>query len=254
MEIEIIIIATLLSLSGAIFSFWQIKKDRPHQRVFWLMLAVFVFQIWFLSIRGQSREACPLADWGERLMFLSWSLTFFYLAVGSTYRVSLLGLFTAPVITVMQGGALLPNVLNRNPKVIGVTDYWREAHAALSVLSYGALTLAAVAGVMFLVLNSLLKKQSFTTGLFGKFPPLTTITTSMVRLTWVGVTILTFGVGASFKMEGIESSVHLWVALMSWLSYLVLLIAKATRGMTNLRFSWSVILLLGLSIAAFVSV
>ena len=66
--------------------------------------------------------------------------------VGPTYRISLLGLFTAPVVAIFQVVALAPGMLERDPQRADHVDPWGEAHAAFSVLAYGAFALGAVAG------------------------------------------------------------------------------------------------------------
>ena len=58
------------------------------------------------GVRGQVRGSCPLHDPGEILAYLAWAVTIFYLVVGSAYRLSLLGVFSAPLVVVLQLGAL----------------------------------------------------------------------------------------------------------------------------------------------------
>ena len=75
--------------------------------------------------------------------------------VGPTYRISLLGLFTAPVVAVFQLVALVPGMMDRNPAKVEKVDPWGESHAAFSVLSYGAFALAAIAALMLAALGLL---------------------------------------------------------------------------------------------------
>ena len=148
-----LIVATLLAAIGGVTGMVSLRHDHRSRWTFAWMAAAFAAQLGFLWLRGEARGACPLIGTGEILVFLAWSLTLFYLAVGPTYRISLLGVFSAPVVVVFQAVALIPGMLVAEPERVLSTDAWRETHAAMSVLGYGALALASVAGVMFLVLD-----------------------------------------------------------------------------------------------------
>jgi hypothetical protein len=121
------------------------------------------------------------------------------------------------------------------------------------VLSYGALGLAAIAGVMFMVLNSKLKHHEMKSGLFKKLPPLNTITASMVRLTGVGTLVLSGGVFCGLLMPDKTSGgwAHLWAAVAVSLSYSILLTIWQVRGMTPRRMAMSVVALFAISLTVF---
>jgi ABC-type uncharacterized transport system permease subunit len=219
------------------------------------MAAAFLSQLGFLTLRGEARGACPLRDLGEILVFLAWSLTLFYLATGPTYRVSLLGVFTAPVVVVFQAAALWPGILHASPLHVTGTDPWRETHAALSVMSYGALALAGVAGVMFLVLDRQLKVHHLKSGLFRNLPPVRELLESTTRLLWLGTGLLTLGVAAGFLMPlTTNGRAHLIAAVVSWAGYAGLLWVKSTRGLTGRRLSLAAVglFLVSLTVFAFV--
>lgn len=225
-----------------------------RQRSMWTVLCMFVafgLQLAFLGVRGEARGACPLGDWGEILAFLAWSLVLFYLLVGPTYRLSLLGLFTAPVVAVFQLVALIPGVMADSPEYVEHVNAWGEAHSAFSVLSYGAFALAAVAALMFLVLNRQLKEQHLNTGLFAVLPPVRTLSVSVVRLTLLGVVILTVGMVSGFLMEREGGDAHLVAAVLIWASYLALVVVYFWRGLTPLRMALCVIVLFVLSLIVF---
>ena len=50
---------------------------------------------------------CPIRGASEVLFFLSWSINLFYLMLGRAYRISVLGIFTAPAIAVLTVFSLL---------------------------------------------------------------------------------------------------------------------------------------------------
>ena len=246
-----LIAATALAAAGGITGMWTVHRGtRSRWTVIW-MIAVFVAQLGFLYFRGQARGACPLVGIGEILAFLSWSLTLFYLVVGPTYRVSLLGVFTAPLVTIFQILALLPGVWEPNPERIPATDPWRETHAAMSVLSYGALALAAVAGVMFLVLDRQLKDHHLQSGLFRNLPPVRELLKSMVRLLWIGVALLSIGVVAGFLMPRQGGTAHLLAACAVWIGYALLLGVRQVRGLTGRRTAMVAVVLFVGSLSVF---
>lgn len=247
-----LIAATLLAVIGGSWGMVSVHRGkRSRWTVFW-MIAVFLCQIGFLSVRGEQRGACPLADRGEILVFLSWSLTLFYLLVGPAYRISLLGVFTAPVVMVFQTIALLPGVLQADPQRVIGGNPWHETHSATSVLAYGALALAAVAGVMFLVLDKQLKDHHLKSGLFRNLPPVRELLVSLERLLWLGGVLLTVGIIAGFLMPHDKSALgHLIAALSVWIGYAFLLGVKSVRGLTGRRLSLLTVALFILSLGVF---
>ena len=244
--------ATLLALVGGIWGMISVHQGkRSHWTVAW-MIGTFLCQLGFLSVRGEMRGACPLLDLGEILAFLAWSLTLFYLLVGPAYRISLLGVFTAPVVVIFQAAALFPGMLTLSPERIQSGNPWHETHSAMSVLAYGALALAAVAGVMFLVLDRQLKEHHLQSGLFRNLPPVRELLISLERLLWLGGILLTIGIVAGFLMPRTESAwPHLLAAVGVWTGYAFLLGINQVRGLTGRRLSLCAVILFVLSLAVF---
>ena len=252
MDRWLLISATLLAAIGAAWGIISVHRGRRSRWTTAWMLAVMLCQFGFLLLRSEQRAACPLADRGEILVFLSWSLTLFYLIIGPAYRISLLGVFTAPVVVVFQVIALLPGVLHADPQEVGGANPWHETHAATSVLAYGALALAAVAGVMFMVLDRQLKEQHLTSGLFRNLPPVRELLVSLGRLLWVGAVLLTIGVLAGFMMPHENAALgHLLAAVAVWTGYMLLLGIKTLRGLTGRKLSLATVALFVLSLGVF---
>src|SRR4030095_10650173 len=86
----------------------------------------------------------------ELFIFLSWAMVLFYLLIGPTYRLSLLGFFTSPLVFLFQVVALAVPGLDRSSGVKIAVNPWMELHAAGSIVAYGAFLLAGVAGLLFL--------------------------------------------------------------------------------------------------------
>lgn len=251
METGYLIGATVLAAAGAVFGWLARGSEGKGYPAFWWMLGAFVFQLLFLGVRGQLRGQCPLGDVGEISLFLAWSLSLFYLITGSTYRLSLLGVFTAPLVVILQLVALFPGSLDQEVVRAESIDYWREMHAPISVLSYGALSLAAVAGVMFLLLNRRLKNQNLTGGIMIGMPSVSRLVKAMARIATLGWIILTAGVVTGFKMEAGELNIHLMVAMVTWVLYAVLLGIYYVRGLPGRQLAWGLLVLFVVSLLVF---
>lgn len=234
-----VFIAVLLAAVAAVQGVGFLHRNRRSRWTVLWMLGVFAAQSAVLGIRGELRGSCPLGDNGEILVFASWAITICYLAVGSVFRLSLLGVFTAPLVCFLLSLALIPGMLESNPAHVEEVDGWREAHAAFSVLAYGALGLAAVASVMYLVMDRQLKGGQFTRGLFRNLPPVRELDLVTKRLLWLGWVVLTLGVisGVVMKTTGDTAAKHLIAAAGQWLAYLFLLVVAAWRGMPPRRFA-----------------
>lgn len=252
MDRWLLIASTLLALVGGVWGMTSVHRGRRSRWTVAWMALVFALQTGFLMQRGEARAACPLADRGEILAYLAWSLTLFYLLIGPAYRISLLGVFTAPVVVLFQSLALAPSMLDATPlKVLG-SNPWHETHTATSVLAYGALALASVAGVMFLVLDHQLKEHQLKSGLFRNLPPARELLVSLNRLLRLGIILLTLGIIAGFMMPRSPSATgHLIAALIVWAGYALLLWIQSTRGLTGRRISLLAIALFLLSLGVF---
>ncbi len=247
-----LIASTMLAAIAAGWGIISVYHGHRSRLTLVWMIAAFLCQLGFLSVRGQMRGACPLVGMGEILAFLAWSLTLFYLLVGPAYRISLLGVFTAPLVVVFQAISLIPGVLATHPARFTGGNAWYETHTSMSVLAYGALALAAVAGVMFLVLDKQLKAHQLKSGLFRNLPPVRELLISLERLLWLGGGLLTVGIIAGFLMPNSQDAiVHLIAAVAVWVSYLLLIGIKQIRGLTGRRLSLSAVVLFLVSLMVF---
>lgn len=250
----IVIVALTIAVLSTVIEWCMLRKGCSKRAISLLSgtlgVVVFILITLALRARGEVRGACPLFDAGEVFLFISWSLSLFYIFTGGTYRLSLLGLFTSPAVGVFLGLVLIPGMLTENPERAGSLDPWKESHAATSVLSYGALGLGALASVMFLILDRTLKGRSG--GAFMmKMPPVSSLISSVVRLVILGVVILTLGIIAGFMTAKESGLVHLLIAGGVWLAYLVLMGWYHWKGMPPRKFAWATVILFLISCGIF---
>ena len=220
-----LVISTLFFLLGFATTLAALKagRYRPRRLNLALMGAGFMLQTAFLFGRGRVIGHCPLTNLFEVLIFLSWSITLFYFLIGPAYRLSLLGVFTEPLVFLIQTIALLAPI--DTPHLLSAHSPWVEFHAALSVMAYGAFAMAGVAGVMYLAQERQLKTHRL--GLiFFQMPPIADLATANLRLLWTGLLLLTAGLASACALRlPVAPRVLVWGGAM-WVSYLLLLLAR----------------------------
>ena len=246
--------AAAFAIAAAVNGAISLRQGERSKATFALMFGACIAECAFLYFRGQERGKCPLGDWGEILVFIAWSLSIFYMVIGPTYRVSLLGFFSAPFVGLLCAVALIPGMLEADPvRIDGENiDAWGELHAALSVLSYGALSLAMISAFMFLALNKKLKEHHIQGGLFKNLPPVFSLVQLTKRLLYVGVAILTVGILSSLNMQDALSHLsHLWTAVGVWVAYMIFILWGHFKGMTPKAFAIITVILFFASLIPF---
>src|SRR5271170_1551155 len=101
-------LATLGYLASAGWGLYALGSQRQvaNRWTFLFILVGFFLHSLFLEQRGAAIQHCPITNLFETLAFFSWSLVLTYLVVGPTYRMSILGAFTAPVVFLINFFAL----------------------------------------------------------------------------------------------------------------------------------------------------
>lgn len=201
------------------------RRERTPWSNMLLMGIGFALQCGVLHLRGQMHGRCPITSFGEVLIFISWSMVLLYFILGRSFRLSLLGLFTSPLVVALQGGALVYLLTMSGgdvPRPVENLDYWLEVHASISLLAYGAFALASVAGVMYLVQDRLLKTHDLN-ALFYNLPPIRYLVKAIARLLAIGLLLLSVGIVSAFFMRVQPSAMHLGLSFAVWVGYAVLL-------------------------------
>ena len=202
----------------------------------------WILQMCGLHIRGLAVGGCPLGNTFEVVQFVAWSAMVVYFFVGSTFRVSLLGLFTAGYAASLALVSLLvPSWdLVRGQRIFG-NNPWIELHAALAVFSYGVFGLLALMSVMHLLQHWSLKHKRLN-GLFWFLPSVVQLDQINFRLLMLGVLLLTFslGVGAAWWVRDTASVDYpkLVITIGVWLAYLVVGLLRWRARLVAVRFAW----------------
>src|SRR5216117_1699925 len=193
----------------------------------------FIFQTAFLSVRGHALGRCPLTNLFEVFVFLAWSVALMYMLVGPLYRLSLMGAFTAPLVVLLQGFALVAPIDVRHPVKVPANP-WLEFHASISTVAYGAFALACIAGVMYLIQERQLKTHQLHS-IFYHLPPLTDLYATITRLLWWGFALYTFGIMSGFFTCHPLPRVQVVAAVGVWLLYAAILQGRHFRRLAPTR-------------------
>ncbi|MDF1850153.1 MAG: cytochrome c biogenesis protein CcsA [Verrucomicrobiales bacterium] len=229
-----LIISTLIFLAGFILAVVSLRSGRQGavRLNLWLAIAGLILQSLFLKERGELHGRCPITNGAEVLVFICWSVVILYLALGKAFRLSLLGVFSMPLVFAFQVIAIISLSMNDpGPRPPATLDPWLELHAAMSLLAYGAFGLAGIAGIMYLVQDRQLKSHE-PGQLFYSLPPIRYLTDAIQRLLIIGTAMLTIGIVAAFFMEKAPDLVHLLASGAVWLVYTILLAVNFGRHLS----------------------
>ena len=233
-------ISSAFFLAGIIYAVLALTSGRYRQSS-WNLLAIaggFVFQTAFLYTRGQVHGRCPISSLSEILIFLAWAMAIIYLLFGPTYRLSLLGLFTSPLVFLLQlPGLITP--FDRESALAKAAERtinpWIELHVSVALLAYGAFAMACVAGVMFLVQERQIQKGKLD-ALFYNLPPINTLTRTILRLLGLGLALLVIGLASAYKIQPSFLQDHpIWPLYLILATYGLLLGTALTRGLAPRR-------------------
>ncbi|HEY8993219.1 MAG TPA: cytochrome c biogenesis protein CcsA [Lacunisphaera sp.] len=207
-----------------------------------LLVAGWICQMTGLYVRGLAAGGCPLGNTFEIVQFVAWSAMVLYFFVGTAFRVSLLGLFTAGYAAALAIISLLLTAWDstRGQKIFG-SNPWIELHAALAVFSYGVFGLLALTSIMQLLQNWSLKHKRLN-GLFWFLPSVVQLDQINTRMLALGELLLTIslGVGASWWIRDTASvdMGKLFVTVGVWAVYLVVLVMRWRAWLVSVRFAW----------------
>ena len=242
------VVRTAIELRGGVF--------RPTRFNFFAVGLGFIFQTAFLSVRGHAIGRCPLTNLFEVFIFLAWSVALTYLLVGPAYRLSLMGAFTAPLVVLLQGFALVAPIDKPHPAKMPANP-WLEFHASTSLIAYGVFALACIAGAMYLVQERQLKTHQLHS-IFYHLPPLTDLFAAITRLLWWGFALYTIGLISGFFVGQPLPWVQVICAIAVWILYaailqgrhLLRLAPKRVAALCIIGFSAALTLLWGITFTA----
>jgi len=262
--------AAVLYLIGFLFGTLTLirRKHYSNNLTFFIMAAGFVLQTLGLYIRGKAAGGCPIGNTFEILQFTTWSATALYFIIGATFRLSLLGYFTALFAAAVSLVSLAvpawdalrrDNLFGNNP--------WLEFHAALALFSYGVLALLALTSLMYLLQLFSLKRQQID-GIFSFLPSMRALDQINRRLHALGVLLLaaSLAVACAYALRnpaaagggdaggagGVNAPMLILAAL--WLLYAIALVLRLANALAARLLAWTCIALFILAIFSIAAV
>lgn len=232
---------------------WRDRRQSPWF-LYALIAAGWLTQTLGLYLRGMEVGGCPLGNTFEIFQFTAWSAITLYLVIGATFRLSMLGYFTAVLATVLTVVSLaLPSWdATRRAGIFG-GNAWIEFHAALALFSYGVFALLALTAMMFLLRHYSLTHQRLS-GFFAFLPSIRELDHINVRLLATGCILLgtALAVGAihGVREPDAVNLGKLLATLSVGLAYTVALALRLRGWLVARRFAW---VCLGLFLAALLS-
>jgi ABC-type uncharacterized transport system permease subunit len=199
----LLLLSTIAFVGGLVHAIVAIRAGAWKESRWHLvpMAVGFAFQCAFLYLRGQAHGRCPLTNLFEVFIFIGWCIVLLYFLVGTTYRLSLLGVFTAPLVALLQTLALLYLRDEKTaPTLPGKVNPWLELHASVALIAYASFALACITGVMFLMQDYLLKRHRIH-ALFHQLPPIQHLSKAIIRMVGLGVLLLAIAMATTFKLN-----------------------------------------------------
>ena len=221
--VELALMSYVMGFGYSVYSLVADKFLTPRM-TFWAICAGFLFTNVFLFQRGHAIGRCPITNSFEVLVFMTWSMVLIYLVIGSGYRLSLMGAFTAPVASILLFFAVALSPGEPVAQKIAVNP-WLEAHTSFSMVACGAFALACIAGAMFLVQEQQLKTRQ-PSSIFFRLPPITELSIANSRLLWLGFILFTVGIGTGFLIGGRINWIQAAWSILVWGVYGGIIIAR----------------------------
>ena len=237
---------TFYGLSTIYSVFLWRKGFRRDEWVNYLLLAGGVaLHTLAMTKRGLSLHSCPVNNLYEATTFLLWALGLATLVYALMPKFKFICAFAAPLLFTAGIFALMPSLDPPHGPKPEFSGALRSLHAATILQAYGAFGLAAVAAAMFLMQQHDLKVRKVR-ALLSLLPSIQRLEFITMRLTLVGMVLLTFGLTAGAWLPRKEGAPYfadskiVWSALM-WLVYLEQLVAHKFFSRPARRFALGII-------------
>jgi len=224
---------------------WR-RGFRQHDRATYaLVMAGFALHLAAMLKRGLSLDRCPLHNLYEATTFVLWVIAAAYLVFGLWGRLRFLGAFASPVLFAVGVFALMPALDKHDKHGPDFSLPVTSLHAALVLLAYGMLGLAAVAACIYITQERNLKYNKMR-ALLSLLPPIQRLELVMTCLLAAGLALLTAGLATAGRIprpEGVRylSDAKVLWSIVVWGLYAGLLVARWRYHQRGRRFALGLI-------------
>ena len=216
-----------------------LHRDQAGRLARWVLVGGFTVHCATLVARYVATGYTPASNLYEALSFFAWAIVGTFLAFDLRYRLAVLGAFSCPLALALMimGSAATKTTRELNPML---DSWWFPVHVTLAFLGDAIFGVAAVAGVLYLVQERMLKSKKFST-LYHSLPSLQTLDSINYKCLTFGFPLMTMGIisgaiwansawGTYWNWDPKET----W-ALITWFVYAALLHGRLTIGWRGRR-------------------
>jgi len=204
----VVIIFYMLSTIGYLIYLF-LQKDYLQKTGFYLLAAGFLCHTVEMGYRFVQSGHFPVNNLHETLSLAGWTLAGVFLLFQDRYRLKILGIYAAPLITiVMVIAARLPNVPSKTHTILN--SFWLIVHVVAIFIGEASLALACGAGLLYLLQENAIKSKQ--RGFFFKrLPSLELLDNTGYACIVTGFAMLTFGL-----ITGLIYAKSVWGRFWSW--------------------------------------
>ncbi len=227
--------AYLLSTAGYAASIFT-KKVFFAKTSTWMLLFAFIFHTAYIAIRWLQTGCSPILNYRESLSFVAWAITGSYLLFQTKTKTRVLGTIVVPFVLFLV--IQLPATSNltdwtSTPAIL--QGWWITTHTILSLAGEALFTLAACAGIMYLIQDNLIK-QSKAYRIRKLLPPLQDLDRINHISILLGFIFLTLGIiTGTIRAQAVWGShwqwdpKQIWI-MITWFLYAILLHQRLAIG------------------------
>lgn len=228
-----------LSATAGYTLYLFVQKERFQHISFGLICLGFTNHAVATGINIWTMEALPVHNLHENLSMAAICLAGVFITLRFKFNLKILGIFTAPLLTIMMTTALL--IPQTQPETESILKgFWLISHILLIFIGEAALALACGAGMLYLLQERAIKKKR--RGFFYKrLPSLDLLDSTSYSCLITGFTMLTMGLITGLvyaklvwgRFWGWDPK-EIWSAA-TWLIYAAILHGRLTSGWQGRR-------------------
>ena len=257
---SIILVSMVLYLLSSIsyFAYLFVQKDYLQRTGFFLLLIGFLFHTLTIVYGFMRSGHLPASNMHETLSFAGWAIAGVFLAITIKFNLKVLGIFAAPILTVIMIAALqFPDEPFATAKIL--KSFWLVSHVTVIFIGEAAFALACGLGILYLLQENEIKtkKHRF---FFKRLPSLEMLDNIGYVCIAVGFAMLTLGLITGFVYAKAVwgrfwswDPKEVWAGL-TWLFYAVLLHGRLTAGWRGRRSAIMAIVGFGVLLFTFLGV
>jgi cytochrome c-type biogenesis protein CcsB len=230
----------LILLATAAFIVYLVRqKKSTYHWAYRLLLAGFVFLTLFVGYEYYALGVAPVLTLKSSLSFFAWTILLVYVLFHLKFRLMVLGSFVAPVAACLL---ILSSTLPTAEVAVKpiFRSLWLPVHIGTAFIGNGFFAVTFVAGIMYLIQESQIKKKHLGS-LYSRLPSLETLDSINHFALICGFTFMTAGMitGAIYAQHALGSYWR-WdpkevCALMAWVFYAILLHERLAVGWRGRR-------------------